>query len=173
MTSRALALVGLLSLALAAPAAAMVHGGGSKPLPEQIRDYRAATWKWEAVMGKPRTPPSLRERKGGVARLVEVRDRWKRRAVQARREAQRPPHLEAWLCIHSYEGAWNDPGAPYYGGLQMDISFQSAYGSSLLQRKGTADNWTPLEQMWVAEKALAAGRGFYPWPNAARLCGLI
>jgi hypothetical protein len=27
--------------------------------------------------------------------------------------------------------------------------------------------------MWVAERALRAGRGFYPWPNTARMCGLI
>src|ERR687886_629540 len=50
----------------------------------------------------------------------------------------------------------NDPYAPYYGGLQMDIGFQRAYGARLLVRKGTADHWTPLEQMWVAERALRA-----------------
>jgi hypothetical protein len=27
--------------------------------------------------------------------------------------------------------------------------------------------------MWIAERALRAGRGFYPWPLAARRCGLI
>jgi hypothetical protein len=85
----------------------------------------------------------------------------------------RPPHYAQWMCIHKGEGAWNDPNAPYYGGLQMDMSFQRAYGWDLLMRKGTADNWTPLEQMWVAEKAYASGRGFYPWPTTARRCGLI
>jgi hypothetical protein len=43
----------------------------------------------------------------------------------------------------------------------------------LLRRKGTADHWTPLEQIWVAEHAYRSGRGFYPWPNTARDCGLI
>ena len=85
----------------------------------------------------------------------------------------RPAHLGAWLCIHRYEGAWNDPGAPYWGGLQMDLGFQRTYGADLLRRKGLASNWTPLEQIRVAERALRSGRGFYPWPNAARLCGLI
>ena len=47
------------------------------------------------------------------------------------------------------------------------------YGGDLLRRKGTADKWTPVEQMWVAERAYRAGRGFYPWPNTARYCGLI
>jgi len=27
--------------------------------------------------------------------------------------------------------------------------------------------------MWAAERAHRAGRGFYPWPNTARYCGLI
>lgn len=84
-----------------------------------------------------------------------------------------PPHYRAWKCIHKYEGAWNDPNPPYWGGLQMDMSFQRAYGAALLRRKGTADHWTPLEQMWVAEKAYRSGRGFYPWPTTARICGLI
>lgn len=92
---------------------------------------------------------------------------------RASRQFASPPHKSAWLCIHSYEGSWTDPNGPYYGGLQMDLSFQRAYGAHLLQRKGTADHWTPLEQMWVAERAHRAGRGFYPWPNSARYCGLI
>ena len=93
--------------------------------------------------------------------------------VQKEALAALPPHYNDWMCIHRYEGAWNDSGAPYYGGLQMDWSFMHAYGGWLLAAKGTADNWTPMEQMWVAERALAAGRGFYPWPNTARMCGLI
>ena len=55
----------------------------------------------------------------------------------------------------------------------MDIAFQRAYGADLVRRKGTANNWSPLEQMWVAERAYRSGRGFYPWPNTARACGLI
>ena len=26
---------------------------------------------------------------------------------------------------------------------------------------------------WAAERAHHSGRGFYPWPNTARYCGLI
>jgi hypothetical protein len=171
---RALTLALISSFALsAAPAEAALSGLGGRSLVQQIRDHRAQTWKWQGVMGEARTPTRYDERRASPERLVRLRDAWKRRANLARKQAQRPPNLEAWLCIHQYEGSWSDPGAPYYGGLQMDLSFQEAYGASLLQRKGTADSWTPLEQMWVAEKALQAGRGFYPWPNAARLCGLI
>lgn len=85
-----------------------------------------------------------------------------------------PSQYANWMCIHGFEGAWNDPNSPYYGGLQMDIDFQRAYGWRLLKFKGTADHWAPMEQMWVAEHARTTGnRGFYPWPNTARWCGLI
>lgn len=122
---------------------------------------------------------------------LKIRHRWQRAAAYLKRvqinslsEIHRltapkslvpsgyPPHYQAWLCIHHYEGSWTDSGAPYWGGLQMDLNFMSAYGGNLLRLKGTADNWTPLEQMWVAENAWRS-RGFYPWPLTARYCGLI
>jgi len=98
---------------------------------------------------------------------------WKAGASRARTRAEHPPHGAAWLCIHRYEGPWTDPDAPYYGGLQMDLTFQRMYGWRLLRRDGTANRWSPLEQMWVAERAIRAGRGFHPWPVSARRCGLI
>jgi hypothetical protein len=76
------------------------------------------------------------------------------------------------MCIHHYEGSWTDPNAPYYGGLQMDVEFQRTYGLYLYRSKGTADHWTALEQMWVAERAFRT-RGYWPWPNTARYCGLL
>ena len=102
-----------------------------------------------------------------------LRDAWRIRAERARYRAHHPPHRSEWLCIHRFEGAWTDPNSPYYGGLQMDISFQRTYGAALLRRKGTANHWEPYEQMWIAERAVKAGRGFYPWPLTARSCGLI
>ena len=85
-----------------------------------------------------------------------------------------PSTYGSWMCIHKYEGSWTDPNSPYYGGLQMDIDFQRAYGWRLLKFKGTADHWSPMEQMWVAEHARTTGnRGFFPWPLTARYCGLI
>jgi hypothetical protein len=134
-----------------------------------IDRYRRATWHWERVMGRPVTS-SLRHPPRQAMQRIRT---WKRVAAYVRWLAGRPPHLYAWNCIHRYEGAWTDRGYPYYGGLQMDIGFQQRYGSYLLRNKGTADRWTPLEQMWVAERAYRAGRGFYPWPNTARACGLL
>jgi len=82
------------------------------------------------------------------------------------------PHLSAWLCIHRYEGSWSDSGDPYWGGLQMDRTFMLTYAPRWLLAKGWANSWTPRQQMWVAERAWPS-RGFYPWPNTARACGLI
>lgn len=140
----------------------------------QIRHYQRETWRWQSLMGVRRTPSSAQALKDpSIKYKVWVRNLWRKRAHHARRHARRPPHKSGWLCIHRHEGPWNDPNAPYYGGLQMDISFQRTYGPRLLRRKGTADHWTPLEQMWVAERAHRSGRGYYPWPNTARYCGLI
>ena len=108
-----------------------------------------------------------------------VRDLWRGRAAKARARARRTRRTGGqWLCIHRFErhpeqGWATRTGNGYYGGLQMDISFQRTYGGELLRRKGTANRWTPAEQMWVAERAFQSGRGFYPWPNTARSCGLI
>jgi hypothetical protein len=146
----------------------------SKFLIRRIARHRRATWHWQSVMGKARTPSSTNVRSSRVKGYRKwVLRLWKRRHMRARRQAFTPPHEGAWLCIQRHEGSWRDAGAPYYGGLQMDYGFMRAYGARLLRRKGPANNWTPLEQMWVAERALRFGRGFYPWPNAARTCGLI
>jgi len=134
-----------------------------------IDAWRHETWRWQRLMGHPvmRTLPNP------PAELPSKIAAWKRVATTVRSRAQNPPHKRQWLCIQRFEGAWTDPNLPYYGGLQMDLSFQRAYAPGLLRRKGTANNWTPLEQMWAAERAHRSGRGFYPWPNTARYCGLI
>jgi hypothetical protein len=139
----------------------------------QVYGYQRSTWRWENLMGIERT-----ETEGRVFAEMSIPDirqavlLWKRRAEAARRKASNPPHKAAWLCIHRYEGSWTDADGPYYGGLQMDLGFQRQYASRLLRTKGTADRWTPLEQIWTAEKALRS-RGFWPWPNTARYCGLL
>lgn len=80
----------------------------------------------------------------------------------------------AFLCIHTHEAhTWDtNTGNGYYGGLQMDMQFQRTYAPELLRRKGTANNWTPGEQITVAIRAQRT-RGFWPWPNTARMCGLL
>src|SRR4051794_23955232 len=170
-----LALVALPAIALALPDGSAAESARATVrvdagLVRSIRHYRVTTRRLQAVIGHRvvRLTP-LRH-----ASLRRVHTVWRKRAVIVKRRfATGPRHRRAWMCIHRYEGAWSDDGSPYYGGLQMDIGFQQHYGGMLLSAKGTADNWTPLEQMWVAERAYRSGRGFYPWPNTARYCGLI
>jgi hypothetical protein len=153
------------------PAAAPNIG---KYLLPQIARHRKETWRWQRLMRKNRTPASrAAERSNDPDFRRWTRDLWKRRAATARRQAHNPPRKRHWLCIKRHEGPWNDPHPPYYGGLQMDLTFQRIYGSELLKTKGTADRWTPIEQIWVAERAFRSGRGFRPWPNTARRCGLL
>ena len=83
------------------------------------------------------------------------------------------PRESAWLCIHSHEGAWNaDTGNGYFGGLQMDRDFQRTYGPEFMARWGTANNWPVWAQIMAADRAHKV-RGFQPWPNTARFCGLL
>ncbi|HEU0304737.1 MAG TPA: hypothetical protein VFR32_09155 [Gaiellaceae bacterium] len=157
-----------------APAAQLLLDKTDRLMLRRIIRHRNSTWRWQSVMLRPRTPyTGAAEKSPSRAYRRWVLRVWEKRAKVAWRKAQRPPHYDEWLCIHRYEGSWTDPNAPYYGGLQMDMSFQRTYGWNLLQAKGTADNWSPLEQMWVAERAYQSGRGFYPWPNTARYCGLL
>lgn len=79
----------------------------------------------------------------------------------------------SFLCIHAHEGSWDaDTGNGYFGGLQMDYTFQATYGREFLRAFGTADRWPPAIQITVAMRAYLSGRGFGPWPNTRRLCGL-
>jgi hypothetical protein len=142
-----------------------------------IRRFRADTRHWLTVM-RGRPPASLSRPlavrspgSGSLTRLRRAARRWQRRAHRTTWRAKHPPDLRGWLCIHRYEGSWADAGSPYWGGLQMNLSFQETYGGWLLRHKGTADHWSPLEQIWVAVRA-ARARGFSPWPNTAHYCGL-
>jgi hypothetical protein len=100
-------------------------------------------------------------------------------ALQVAQHGAAKPAVPAWLyaaflCIHRYEGAWSaNTGNGYYGGLQMDLGFQTRYGADYLARLGTADRWPPGAQIEVAARAYESGRGFGPWPNTARACGLV
>lgn len=115
-----------------------------------------------------------------------IRQRWERDLkylVKVRKRAWAKLHpkprldsglVNAFICIHGYEGAWNaNTGNGYYGGLQMDLAFQGRYGGDFMRRWGTADNWPAWAQLQAAIRAYQSGRGFYPWPNTARACGLI
>jgi hypothetical protein len=137
-----------------------------------IRRFRTDTQHWLTVMnGRPPANVSRALATRSLTRLHQLARSWRRRAHRAWWQATHPPYLGAWLCIHRSEGSWADGGSPYWGGLQMDLSFQRTYGGWLLRHKGTADHWSPLEQIWVAVRA-SHSRGFSPWPSTARDCGV-
>lgn len=88
------------------------------------------------------------------------------------------PKLWAWYrasgakCIHAHEGSWTDPGAPYWGGFQMDAWFMRRWAPHRLATRGTADHWKPFRQVLVTRRAVRA-IGWGSWPNTARYCGLL
>ena len=172
--ARLILVLGLMALVPAAPAAARDQRATLGP---QIETYKHKTWRLQKLMGKPTTRASKKYRLGGVRYQQWVRDLWQGRYRRAQRQAENPPHLRQWLCIHRHErhpsqGWRTNTGNGYYGGLQMDIRFQRYFAPSFLLRKGTADRWSAVEQMWVAERAYRI-TGFSPWPNTARACGLL
>lgn len=117
---------------------------------------------------------AVERRTVGIGYLRWLRDLWVRRDNRwVRRYNRTAPKL---LCIHSHEGAWNayNPAGPYYGGLQMDSPFMWAYGADKLAKYGGRDAryWTARDQLAVGFRAVRA-RGFTPWPNTARACGLL
>ena len=142
-----------------------------KHVPRQIDPrltlrLRATAWHWQSILGRRRSKLVASAASPRALRF------WSLQARQILRAAKNPPHKRAWLCIHRFEGRWSDSGDPYWGGLQMDRGFMRHYAPASLLRRGWADRWSALEQMWVAERAYPT-RGFYPWPNTARSCGLL
>lgn len=105
-----------------------------------------------------------------------ARRRMLRAAEKSREDGLVARHHQQFTCIaeHESHGTWDiNTGNGYYGGLQMDRGFQQTYAPHLYARKGTADNWTEREQRIAAARAVESGRGYHPWPNTARMCGLI
>jgi hypothetical protein len=144
------------------------HLAAQQRMKRLILVYKSNVEHWRQVAGiRPQT-----RRLSGRATLEGQYAWWRSASDSVSHQAANPPHKYQFLCIHSHEGSWKDSGGPYYGGLQMDIGFQRTYAPLLLRTKGTAEHWTPLEQIWTAEKA-AKSRGFNPWPNTARMCGLL
>ena len=154
------------ALVKAAKPAAAKHHGRHRVNRRLLAHYVAVTRRWSAVMGVHRRTPR-------VAATTRSFRTWRNLARRTYLAYMHPPHKRGWLCIHRFEGAWSDDGDPYWGGLQMDRGFMEFYAPKHLLAHGWANNWSPLDQMWVAERAYRSGRGYYPWPNTARYCGLI
>ena len=139
--------------------------------------YVSRYLSWRTKMGAGKPARELRALRGGRATCPRIRYlvvHWRERARVARRQFEKwfERTLRKWACIHEHEGAWTDPNAPHYGGLQFDDDFQRTYGPEFFRRWGDAGNWPVWAQLVAAERAYRA-RGFDPWPNTARACGLL
>lgn len=89
-----------------------------------------------------------------------VARRWIRRA-HYRLSHPRLVYRSLWLCIHHYEGAWNDPDSGHnghYGGLQMT----SPWGRGVYY-VNRADWLTPYTQMRKAELGYRASGFSRSW----------
>jgi hypothetical protein len=140
---------------------------GNAPAPHHVE-------KPDALLGAENA--RLEKQNARLVRKLRKRERQVRHLRRANRQRLAfGTHgvTRGFLCIHSFEGAWDDPGAPYWGGVQMDLGFQRTYGRVFLNALGTADRWPPFLQVAVAMAAYYSGRGYHPWPNTARYCGLL
>ena len=156
---------------------------GSELAARIAREHTRAVRRALRVGVEPPTPlrvaPAAGARRAQLARLTTISE-WLARRTERIRPHERPlsqrlRYYDALTCIaqHESHGAWDiATGNGYYGGLQMDRQFQSTYAPGLYRTKGTADHWTREEQMRTAERAIST-RGFHPWPNTARACGLL
>jgi len=145
------------------------HKGRWQVAPRYKRWWQVPGQTWRQVVRRSRALKRWHEHK--LAALD--------RQVQALLPKPQPHLVHDWLfdafvCIHHGEGAWNtNTGNGYYGGLQMNHDFMQHYGAEYLHQWGTADHWPAWAQIAVSIRAYRSGRGFYPWPQTARNCGLL
>lgn len=181
--ARWLVVVLVCSLVTASPALAHLHGTRTLvqhparlAAQRQLKLARIAIWHGSTTLRWLRRHPSVGARHERA--IIRRNHLWLYRyGLREQREAlerlhPKPVLTSAWACIHSREGSWTDPGGPYYGGLQMDVSFQIHYGREFFNRWGTADRWPIWAQIAAAERA-RRDVGYSPWPNTARACGLL
>lgn len=169
------------SLILVAAILGGVLAGKAYGRPTEIKPIPApaALVKARAACPNTATPPQCRS---ALFRAYAAID-WERKArLELAREML--GNVADWTCIHNGkgatrgtgEGSWTaSTGNGYFGGLQMDRGFMRTYGADMIRRHhgGLANTWTPREQIIVAERARASGRGYTPWPNTGRACGLV
>jgi hypothetical protein len=127
--------------------------------PVALTERGSAVLVWLAEHKKPGTPRSR----------AYVRRHYTRMVFRGLRSAGVYWPL---LCIHSHESTdWRIENPPYSGGFQEDQSFQRSYGPEFLRTWGSAGNW-PIPIQFVSAYRAYRVRGWSPWPNTSRMCGL-
>lgn len=153
-----------------APHPKLVH-----ELRQDIRHRRShavkRAWKLGIILH-----PTRRERYTvDVTALRAMANHWHRRSHGYKlRLIRRAPVYAALACIHSYEGSWDaySSAGPYYGGYQMDPTFEATYGPDYVRLWGDASSWPAAMQTAAAYRATRAV-GYTPWPSSAALCGVL
>jgi hypothetical protein len=136
---------------------------------------RTTAWRSQDRAYEARTRTVYAERHTRSPAYIRwIAQHWKHIRAEANAKAARLarliPHRGLWLCIHRGEGAWNDPNAPFYGGLQMT----SPWGTGVYYVE-RADWLSPWEQMRKAELGyIASGHSISwlrgQWPNTSPPC---
>jgi hypothetical protein len=144
-------------------------------LRRDIRGARRTAVRRARALGRDLHPRRPERGSNDVRDLRRLREYWRSRARALGSRIERTSTAAttgALVCIHRYEGAWNaNTGNGYYGGLQMDLAFQQAYGPEFLATYGTADRWPAWAQLAAGTRAVAE-RGWTPWPSTAAMCGV-
>lgn len=168
---------------------------------KRIHFQRNRTWHFQDLVGQDRTPYYYwaESKCGNKNCRYNILLKWRHRHAKAKTLWQHigtavsitsgfanvnyySPQFAGLLCIHSGykdnvkvgsgEGAWNaNTGNGYYGGLQMDYTFETTYGATFYAKWGNANNWPPLDQLIAGYRAVLV-RGYSPWPTTRIPCGL-
>lgn len=78
---------------------------------------------------------------------------------------------DAALCVHSHEGSWRaNTGNGFYGGMQFLLSTWNANGG---RRYASYPHQASPQQQLAVAYTLWRRAGWSPWPNTARMCGLL
>lgn len=80
-------------------------------------------------------------------------------------------YWRTWKTYSNGEGTWDAHNYGYGGGMQMDSTFQSNYGSEYLATYGPAGHWSVSVQLIVAYRGWLR-QGWGAWPNTSKACGL-
>lgn len=160
------------TIVLAPPVAS--QASVAAPILHKIHRARNLTWHYQRALGNCCRPyHRSADRSRSLAYRAWVLGFWQGRLAIAGSNWRRSGIRTALLCIHGGEGAWNaiDPSGTYFGGLQMNLSFMETYAPYTYAAKGTADHWTPLEQLTAGARAVRV-RGYTPWPQTRIPCGV-
>lgn len=81
-------------------------------------------------------------------------------------------YIQVGTRLGNGEGSWTDHNSPQWGGLQMDLRFQTTYGNVYYKTYGTADNWPAIDQIRTGVIAVIKLGSYQSWPNTAKVCGI-